>query len=360
MTSGWQIDRVTTIIQLKLLNKAKAFSDRIFRENTSNNPGRDITFGDWKKLMIAHFDKPVEEYQRLFHQARQETHDSVDDFVEKLSNLYSSGFETGNADYTQPVYVDIADEIKTRALLKGLLREITDILWLKINPTTSYKDIVKEAINVEKSLRMRKSYSVDHKINYIDSDLSNQMEKLQINYVDTNQQRTHFRGRNFTRNDHTPSYPNNDNRYRNDSPHQTTRPLQERTRSRSHSQSRTSRSDDRSHTEAQQTRADRHSRTRSNSRSRERSTERQSRQYNERRSSQSPTHKSNPTNYSNKHHYNRSTSRSPTRKLSKNFYTANQPTKRVEFQINNTGAQCYRCHRYGHIARHCRLRTYRN
>lgn len=35
MTSGWQIDRVTTIIQLKLLNKAKAYSDRIFRENTT-------------------------------------------------------------------------------------------------------------------------------------------------------------------------------------------------------------------------------------------------------------------------------------------------------------------------------------
>ena len=57
MTSGWHIDRVTTIIQLKLLNKAKAYSDRLFRENTSNNPGRDLKFADWKKSMIAHFDK---------------------------------------------------------------------------------------------------------------------------------------------------------------------------------------------------------------------------------------------------------------------------------------------------------------
>ena len=207
---------------------------------------------------------------------------------------------------------------------------------------------------------MRKSYLVDHKVNYIDSDLSNQMDKLEINYVDTNQQRTPFRSRNFARNDRTPSYPNSDNRYRNESPHQTTRPLQERSRSRSHSQSRTSRSDDRSRNEAQQTRADRRSRTRSNSRSRERSTERQSTQYNERRPSQSPTHKFNQTNYRNKHNYNRSTSRSPARKLSNNFHTANQQNKRVEFQINNTGAQCYRCHRYGHIARNCRLRTYRN
>ena len=188
MTSGWDGDRIETIIKLKLLNKAKAYSDRLFREYAINNPGRDLTFIDWKKSMITHFDKPVEEYQRLFHQARQETNDSVDDFVEKLSNLYKNGFETGNADYTQPVYVNIADEVKTRALLKGLSREITDILWLKINPTTSYKDIVKEAINVEKSLRMRRSYSVDHKITLIDSDLSNQMEQLYINYVDTNEQ----------------------------------------------------------------------------------------------------------------------------------------------------------------------------
>ena len=128
MTSGWDGDRIETIIKLKLLNKAKAYSDRLFREYAVNNPGQDFPFIDWKKSMITHFDKPVEEYQRLFHQARQETHDSVDDFVEKLSNLYKNGFETGNADYTQLVYVNIADEVKTRALLKGLSREITDIL----------------------------------------------------------------------------------------------------------------------------------------------------------------------------------------------------------------------------------------
>ena len=208
---------------------------------------------------------------------------------------------------------------------------------------------------------MRKSYSVDHKITLIDSDLSNQMEQLHINYVETNEQRTDFRGRNFNRDGHTPNYRYNDKKYRNNSPHQNIRPFQERTRSRSHSQGRNSRSDDRSRTEAQHMRADRRSRTRSHSRSRERSTDRTFNQYNERRPSQSPARRFNQANYNNPYNRNRSTSRSPARKLDTDYNTTNQQAKRVEFQINNTGAQCYRCRRYGHIAKYCKSqRTYRN
>lgn len=142
--AGWTDDQKKTFFTDRIQKPARDFHDTLTAAQTAD-------YALWKENFSAGFTDATSKQRALtkLENLKQQPNERVRDFSKNINTAYKNAHGNAAATSADVTVAELRSQTMRKIFLKGLKKEIYDMLWHRILPAHTYDEIVEQATTIE-------------------------------------------------------------------------------------------------------------------------------------------------------------------------------------------------------------------